>query len=101
MARVAVDKAIGLDADDAICQAALFEVNYALGDIIGFERAADRMLELNPNYSDGLAKLAFFKACHGDLEGGLAFAERALSLCSNPPSFYHLSRGLILYQLRD
>jgi len=62
--------------------------------------AAQRMIEVHPNYADGQATLAFIQSYSGELEGALKSLERAKQINPQGTGIYLSIEGRVLYFLK-
>ena len=88
-ALAAAERSVAIDPLNATGLHALFLTRFHLGDVDGFDAAADKALRANPNYPDMLADLAVCRALRGDLAAARSLIDRATSLCPDPPGWYH------------
>jgi len=70
-------------------------------DILGFRRAAERCMELNPMDGSTLALMGTLLSYAGDWERGCAIVERAGQMNPNHPGWYHFPPFLNAYQKGD
>ncbi len=61
--------------------------------------AAQRTIEVHPNYADGFATLAFIGSYSGQFEDGLAAIDQAISINPQGTGVYLSVKGRILYQM--
>jgi adenylate cyclase len=67
----------------------------------GFQRAADRALELCPNNMEALHIVGSMWVLAGDNDRGLAMVDRAIALAPNAPGSYYAVQALGLIRRRD
>jgi TolB-like protein len=97
-AREAASKALDIEGENRLANLAMARVRHASGDIAGFERIADRLLEMSPNNPDDLATIGALRGIAGDWERGLPLIDKALALGGPGHSPYAI--GLALYALQ-
>ena len=61
--------------------------------------AAQRTIEVHPNYADGFATLAFIASYSGQFEDGLAAIDQAMRINPQGTGVYLSVKGRILYQM--
>ncbi|WP_306121196.1 hypothetical protein [Roseovarius sp. MMSF_3359] len=96
-ALAAAERSVAIDPLNATGLHALFLTRFHLGDFTGFEAAADMAIRANPNYPDMLADLSICCAMRGDLTAARSHIERAVTLCPDPPGWYHASTCVIAF----
>jgi tetratricopeptide (TPR) repeat protein len=76
----AASKALDLDGDSALGYLAMARIRLALGDIAGFEGAAERVEALSPNNPDDLMTIGVLLGQSGDWDRGLPLIDKAYAL---------------------
>jgi TolB-like protein/class 3 adenylate cyclase/Tfp pilus assembly protein PilF len=96
-ALTAAQRAVSLDAENAVAHA-------ILGDVLIFDGRPDEgaaelaaALRLNPNHADAWAFLGELKAFQGSPTEGIADLRKALRLNPHPPGWYYWLLGLAQY----
>jgi adenylate cyclase len=92
VARTALD----IDGDNRLANLAMARVRLSNGDVEGFRRAADRLLELRPRYADDLMTIGSLLVVTGDSDRGVALVEEALVFYApdRPPGIYFVAHAL-------
>lgn len=98
-AREAARTALDIDGENYLANLALARVRYFSGDLDGFRRSADRVLELNANDADTLALIGTLLTLSGPSQRASALVAKALALSPRPPGLYHVA--LAVGALRD
>jgi tetratricopeptide (TPR) repeat protein len=88
--------ALDIDGDNRLANLAIARVRLSNGDIEGFRRAADRLLELRPRYPDDLLTIATLLVVTGDSDHGLALVDEAMVFYApdRPPGTYFIAHAL-------
>lgn len=94
-ARESARTALDIDGRSYLANLALARVRYFSGDLQGFERSVDRVLQLDPNNGEALGVLGALLALSGSTERALALVERAAKLSPRLPSVYFLAHALV------
>ena len=90
--------AVDCDPLNANAYLALALAHYFGGDLPSFRDAAERALQLNSASPDILADCGICFAFSGDWTRGQHLVSRALSLCINPPPWYHVFSAVDAYR---
>jgi TolB-like protein len=75
----AARRALDIDGDNRLANLAIARVRLNNGDIDGFKRGANRLLELRPRHADDLMTLGALLVVVGDTERGVALADEAIA----------------------
>ena len=96
--REAFEKAVALDADDAISQRELGLLHAEGGDIVRATEFFERALELGRNHADLLALIAIDVATvFGREQEAIALMRRAFRLNPHAPGWYHMQMARVAY----
>lgn len=95
----AARRAMDIDGGSLLANLAFARVLFFSED--GFQRAADRALELCPNNIEALHIVGSMLVLAGDGERGLAMVDRAIALAPNPPGSYYAAQALGLIRRHD
>jgi TolB-like protein len=95
----AARRAMDIDGNSLLANLALARVLFFTGD--GFQRAADRALQLCPNNLEALHIVGSMLVLAGDGERGLEMVDRAIALAPDPPGSYYAAEALGLIRRRD
>ena len=87
-------RAVVCDPDNAMAYQFLAVTHYHRRDMVDFDIAARRAVELNPGHADVLADVGFCYAYAGEWDRGLALIERALAISPVHPGWYHMPAAL-------
>lgn len=96
-AGTAVRKALELDNDNVLANAALTRVQYYSGDP-AFTSTADRTISLDPDNPEVQGLLGILLAAHGDTTHGIELVTRALELSPQPRPMFNLGYVYALLQ---
>lgn len=94
-------EALRLDSDNALSYFALSVVYRGLQEVENSVAAAQRVVELDPNYADGYATLSISLSYTGRPKEGLTAIRRATELNPTQPFFYVWAEGLAYYVMGD
>jgi TolB-like protein len=75
----AARKALDIEGDNRLANLAIARVRLNNGDIEGFKRGAERLLELRPRHADDLMTLGALLVVVGDTDRGIALADEAIA----------------------
>jgi TolB-like protein/tetratricopeptide (TPR) repeat protein len=86
---------LDIDGNNRLANLAMARVRLSNGDIEGFRRTADRLLELRPRYSDDVMTVGSLLVVTGDFERGLELAEEAMGFYApdRPPGIYFIAHA--------
>lgn len=95
-------KSLELSPDSTLAAQAAFEILALKGDLEEFRRIGEIAMRNSPNNPDILANFGLMMALRmGQIEEGVAFSNRALSLNPDPPLFYYYPMVLGAYMSGD
>jgi hypothetical protein len=97
-ASAAVDKALRLDGESVLANAALTRVQYYSGDP-AFVSTAEKALALDPRNTEMLGLVGILLAAYGDTVHGTELIDRALHLSPQPRPIFNL--GHVFAQLAE
>ena len=88
--------ALDIDGDNHLANLAIARVRLSNGDVEGFRRAADRLLELRPRHADDLMTIAALFVITGDSDRGLALVDEAMGFYApdRPPGPFFVAHAL-------
>ncbi|MDW3223939.1 MAG: winged helix-turn-helix domain-containing protein [Paracoccaceae bacterium] len=92
LATTAAENAVKADSRHAFAQVALAMCRLFASDVAGFDRAADRALELNPGNSDVLSEIGHCYAFLGREEEAIRLLDKAMTISPEHPGWYHFAK---------
>ena len=87
-------RSVACDPDNAMAYQFLALTYYHRRDLVDFDIAAKRALELNPGHPDVLADIGHCYALAGEWDRGLKLMERAIEISPVHPGWYHHTPAL-------
>ncbi|HEX5047723.1 MAG TPA: hypothetical protein VFX89_11435 [Gammaproteobacteria bacterium] len=93
-AREAARKALDIDGENYLANLALARVRFFRGDLDGFARSADRVLDLNANNADVLTTLGTLFEISGSPSRARPLIDNAIALSPHPPSQYYVAKSI-------
>jgi TolB-like protein len=93
-AREAARMALDIDGENYLANLALARVRFFRGDLGGFARSADRVLDLNSNNAEVLTTLGTLFEISGSSARAEPLIAKAIALSPHPPSLYHVAESI-------
>jgi adenylate cyclase len=93
-AREAARTALDIDGENYLANVALAHVRFFSGDLEGFRRSADRVLELNANDADALALIGTLLTLSVSSPRASALVAKAVALSPRPPGLYYVAQSV-------
>jgi TolB-like protein len=93
-AREAARKALDIDGDNYLANLALARVRFFGGDLEGFARSADRVLNLSHNNAEVLTMLGTLFEISGSTARAQPLIDKVLALSPHPPSLYRVAESI-------
>jgi hypothetical protein len=87
---------LDLDGNNRLANLAMARVRLSNGDVEGFRRATDRLLELRPRYPDDVMTIGSLLVVVGDSQRGIELVDEAMEFYApdRPPGTYYVSHTL-------
>jgi len=100
-AHAAARRAVEAAPSSNVAHNSLAAVLFFQKDFLGFRRAAERCMELNPMDASSTAFMGILLAYSGEWERGCAIVERASQMNPHHPGWYHFALFLNAYRKGD